>query len=75
MLVGLLLTDILSHMPTGLISPRLPSWVLLRNKHLSFSGSQPSQVPVEALISPEVCIPCIRNFRLPYIRFDADLDS
>lgn len=75
MLVGLLLMDILSPMPTGLISLRLLSLVLPRSKHLSFSVSQPLLVPVEALISPEVCIPCIYNFGSLYIRFDADLDS
>lgn len=66
MLAGLLLTDTSSPMPTGLISLRLPSLVLPRSKHLSFSVSQPLLVPVEALILPEVCTPYIHNFKFPY---------
>lgn len=74
MLAGLPLTDILSLMPTGLISLPLLSWGLPRSKHLSFSGSRPSLVLVEVLISPEVCVPCVHNFGFSYIRFDADFD-
>lgn len=66
MLAGLLLMDISNPMPTGLISLRLPSLVLPRNKHLSFSVSRPLLVPVEVLILPEVCTPYIHNFRFPY---------